>query len=152
MEPADALSRKDEIETCDDNWEITLLKGKDQYFHICTIDAALTKKISSSSSFEDPIVTKALTAMKNESGKPWIPRTVAADWKFIDNTLYFKHYLYIPEPAHHDLVKSLHESPARDMKGSSEPFIECKETIGGPGCLPSFGGSSRDVLTAKQPR
>ena len=72
MGPADALSRKDEIETCDDNREITLLKGKDQYFHIHTIDAALAKKISSSSE-EDPIVTKALTTMNNDSGEPWIP-------------------------------------------------------------------------------
>ena len=34
MGPTDALSRKDEVETSDDNREITLLKGKDQYFHI----------------------------------------------------------------------------------------------------------------------
>ena len=116
MGPTDALSRKDEIDTCDNNREITLLKGKDQYFHICTIDAALTKKISSSSK-GDPIVTKALATMNNNSGEPWIPRTMAADWKFIDNTLYFKHHLYVPEPAHHDLVKSLHESPARGHEG-----------------------------------
>ena len=111
MGPADALSRKDEIETSDDNWEITLLGGKDQYFHVCTIDAALAKKISSSSK-EDPIVTKALAAMNNDSSKPWIPQTTAANWKFVDNSLYFKHCLYVPEPAHHDLVKSLHKSPA----------------------------------------
>ena len=116
MGPADTLSRKDEIKTCDDNQEITLLKGKDQYFHICTINATLVKKISSSST-EDPIVMKALTAMNNKSHEPWIPRTVAADWKFIDNTLYFKHCLYVPEPAHHDLVKSLHKSPARGHEG-----------------------------------
>ena len=47
MGPTDALSRKDEVETCDDNQEITLLKGKDQYFHIRAVDAALAKKISS---------------------------------------------------------------------------------------------------------
>ena len=34
MGPTDALSRKDDIETCDDNREITLLKARDQYFHI----------------------------------------------------------------------------------------------------------------------
>ena len=72
MGPADALSRKDEVETCDDNREITLLKGKDQYFHIKTIDATLAKKISSSTA-QDPIVTKALAAMNHEGGKPWIP-------------------------------------------------------------------------------
>ena len=116
MGPADALSRKDEIKTSDDNWEITLLRGKDQYFHIRTIDAALAKKISSSSA-QDPIITKALAAMNHNSGEPWIPRTTAADWKFIDNSLYFKHRLYVPEPAHHDLVRSLHESPAGGHEG-----------------------------------
>ena len=116
MGPADTLSRKDEVETCDDNRQITLLKGKDQYFHIKAIDAALAKKISSSTA-QDPIVTKALAAMNQDGGEPWIPRTTAADWEFIDNSLYFKHHLYIPEPARLDLVKSLHNSPARGHEG-----------------------------------
>ena len=116
MGPTDALSQKDKVETSDDNQEITLLKGKDQYFDIRAIDVALAKKISSSTN-EDPIVSKALAAMNNDSGEPWIPRTMAADWKFMDNSLYFKHRLYIPEPAHHDLVKSLHESPAGGHEG-----------------------------------
>ena len=116
MGPADALSRKDEVETCDDNQEITLLKGKDQYFHIKTIDVALAKKISSLTP-QDPIVTKALAAMNLDGGKPWIPRTTAADWEFINDSLYFKHRLYIPEPARLDLVKSLHTSPAGGHEG-----------------------------------
>ena len=116
MGPADTLSRKDEIETSDDNWEITLLKGKDQYFHIHAIHAALTKKISSSLK-EDLIVTKALAAMNNDVGEPWISQTTKEDWKFVDDTLYFKHRLYIPESAHHKLVKSLHESPAGGHEG-----------------------------------
>ena len=64
MGPADTLSRKDKIETNDDNREITPIKGKDQYFHIHVIDAALAKKISSSST-EDLIITKALTTMND---------------------------------------------------------------------------------------
>ena len=68
----DALSRKDKIDTGDNNQEITLLKGGDQYFHICTIDAALANKISLST-MSDPIVTRALATMNDESGKPWIP-------------------------------------------------------------------------------
>ena len=116
MGPADALSWKDEIETSDDNRKITLLKGGDQYFHIRAIDATLVKKISSLTT-KDPVVTKALAAMNHDSGKPWIPQTTAADWKFIDNSLYFKHHLYIPESARQDLVKSLHESPARGHEG-----------------------------------
>ena len=116
MGPANALSRKDDIKTCDDNREITLLKGKDQCFHIRTIDAALAKKISSSST-EDPIISKALAAMNSDNGEPWIPCTTAADWEFIDNSLYFKHHLYVPEPACRDLVKSLHDSPTRGHEG-----------------------------------
>ena len=69
---ADALSQKDEIETSDDNREITLLKGKDQYFHIQAIDVALAKKISSSTA-QDPIVAKALAAMNHDNSEPWIP-------------------------------------------------------------------------------
>ena len=116
MGPTDALSRKDEVETCDDNREITLLKGKDQYFHIQTIDTALAKKISSSTA-QDPIITKVLAAMNCSDSEPWIPRNMAADWEFTNNSLYFKHCLYIPEPACHNLVKSLHDSPTRGHKG-----------------------------------
>ena len=55
--------------------------------------------------------------MNNDSGEPWIPWTMAANWKFLDNSLYFKPHLYVPEPARHDLVKSLHKSPARGHEG-----------------------------------
>ena len=72
MGPADALSRKDEVKTSDDNQEITLLKGGDQYFHIHAINITLADKISSSS-MSDPIITKALTAMNDKSGESWIP-------------------------------------------------------------------------------
>ena len=116
MGPADALSRKDDIETSDDNREITLLKGKDQYFHIRAIDAALAEKISSSTP-EDPIVSKALAAMNNETKESWFPNSSANDWEFSNGSLYFKHRLYVPEPARHDLVKSLHNSPAGGHEG-----------------------------------
>ena len=116
MGPADALSRKDEVETSDDNQEITLLKGNDQYFHIHTIHTTLTDKISSSS-MTDPVIAKALATMNDTSGEPWIPWTNKTDWEFANRSLYFKHRLYIPKPAHLDLVKSLHESPARGHEG-----------------------------------
>ena len=116
MGPIDALSRKDDIETSDDNQEITLLKGKDQYFHIHTIDNTLTTKISSSSA-SDPIVIKALAAMNDASSEPWIPRTSKTDWEFTEGALYFKHQLYIQELACFDLVKSLHESLAGGHEG-----------------------------------
>ena len=55
--------------------------------------------------------------MNHDGGEPWIPWTMVADWEFINNSLYFKHCLYIPEPARHNLVKSLHNSPARGHEG-----------------------------------
>ena len=100
----------------DDNQEITLLKGKDQYYHIQAINVALTEKITMSSS-SDPLVTQALTTMNNEKGEPWIPQTAKMDWEFEDGVLYFKHRLYVLEPACHDLVQSLHELPARGHEG-----------------------------------
>ena len=114
MGPTNTLSQKDEIDTGDDNREITLLKGGNQYFHIHAIDTALADKISSSS-VSNPI--KALAAMNNESGEPWIPQTAKEDWKFVDNALYFKHCLYVLEPAHHDLIKSIHKSPGGGHEG-----------------------------------
>ena len=116
MGPTNALSRKVEVKTSDDNREITLLKGGDQYFHICALDVALANKISLSS-ISDPIVTKTPAAMNDQSSEPWIPWTTKTDWKFVDGALYFKHHLYVPELAHHDLVKSLHESPAGGHEG-----------------------------------
>ena len=151
MGPTDALSRKDEIETSDDNWEITLLKGKDQYFHVHTIDTTLAKKISSSSK-EDPIVTKALATMSNDSGEPWIPRTTAADWKFIDNSLYFKHHLYVPEPTRHDLVRSLHESPTGGHEGFFCTLHRMQKDYWWPGMstfLRNFISGCADCQTAK---
>ena len=55
--------------------------------------------------------------MNHTGGEPWIPWTTAANWEFINNSLYFKQHLYVPEPARHDLVKSLHNSPARGQEG-----------------------------------
>ena len=66
---------------------------------------------------EDPVISKALVAMHGDSKEPWIPNSTAADWEFSNNSLYFKHRLYIPEPAHHDLVKSLHNSPTGGHEG-----------------------------------
>ena len=109
-----------------------MLKGKDQYFHILAIDVALAEKISSSTT-QDPIVTKALAAMNSNSNEPWIPQTAAADWKFVNNSLYFKHRLYIPEPARHELVKSLHDSPAGGHEGFFHTLHQMQKDYWWPG-------------------
>ena len=72
MGPTDTLSQKDDVDMDDDNREITLLKNRDQYFHIKSLDTALVTKISNSSS-HDPIVSRALDAINNSAGEPWLP-------------------------------------------------------------------------------
>ena len=48
---------------------------------------------------------KALMAMVGDNIDPWLPHTTKEDWEFEDSLLYFKHHLYIPEVAHHQLVQ-----------------------------------------------
>ena len=55
--------------------------------------------------------------MTEQTEEPWIPQTTKDDWKFTDGALYFKNCLYIPDMAHHDLVQSLHQSPAGGHEG-----------------------------------
>ena len=66
-----ALSRKGEVDTSRDNQETFLLEEEDQDHHIQPLDVALATKIASSSS-SDPIIGKALTAMNNKAGEPWL--------------------------------------------------------------------------------
>ena len=44
MGPADTLSRKNKVDTDDDNWEVILLKGDNQLYHIQAIDSALAER------------------------------------------------------------------------------------------------------------
>ena len=116
MGPVDALSRKDDVDTDNDNREITLLDKADQYFHVNALDAALVTKIAQSST-HDPIISRALEAMNSNQGEPWIPRTSKANWHFEEGKLYFKGRLYIPKSNCHNLIKSLHKSPCRGHEG-----------------------------------
>ena len=92
MGPADTLSRKDEVDTLDDNWKVTLLKGDTHYHHIWQLNATLANKIASSST-SNPIVTKALSTMNDEVGEHWLPCTSKEDWVFEHGSLYFKNWL-----------------------------------------------------------
>ena len=106
MGPANALSHLPDPDTSSDNVDVTVLP--DDLF-IQAIDLALVDKISSSSS-SDPLV---ISALQNLSiGSPLFPCSSLSDWRFSDSLLYFKNRLYIPAAAHHDLVLSVHSSPA----------------------------------------
>ena len=99
MGPADALSRKDEVNTTDDNHMVTMLSENNVcHKHVRQLDLALMQKITKSSAI-DPIVTKALAAMNDKNIDPWLPQTTKEDWKFENRHLYFKNQIYIPEEA-----------------------------------------------------
>jgi len=58
----------------------------------------------------DPLVKDAVDAMSKQTSL--FPCVTHDKWTFLDGTLYFKGCLYVLEPAHQDLVCSLHCSPA----------------------------------------
>ena len=74
------------------------------------------------------------------------------DWEFFDRALYFKHQLYIPEPAHHDLIKSLHKLPARGHEGFFCTLHQMQKDFWWPGMstfLQKFISGCADCQAAK---
>ena len=71
--------------------------------------------------------------MNNMDGEPWIPQTNKTDWEFSDGALYFKHQLYVPEPARHDLVDSLHKSPTVGHEGFFQTLHHMQRDYWWPG-------------------
>jgi hypothetical protein len=84
MGPADALSHRDDIDTADDNLELTLLPD-DLFAH--AINVALTDKIALSTA-SDPLVLFALQAL--DEGASLFPHARWEDWLYQDGKLYFK--------------------------------------------------------------
>ena len=89
MAPADALSRKDLINTADDNVDVTIVLDP---VVIQALDLSLVYHIQSSSS-SDPLVLKVIQAVQD--GSPLFPRSALTDWTFKDGHLYFKGSMYV---------------------------------------------------------
>ena len=90
--------------------------------------------------------------MHEDTKEPWIPNSTAADWEFSNNSLYFKHRLYIPEPAHHNLVKSLHNSPTGGHEGFFRTLHHMQKDYWWPGMstfLCKFISGCADCQAAK---
>jgi hypothetical protein len=104
MGPADALFRRDNIDTADNNEKLTLLPD-DLFTH--AIDVSLADKITLSTP-SDPLVLSALQAL--DEGVSLFLRAQRTDWLYQEGKLYFKGHLYVPEGARRDIVTSLHES------------------------------------------
>jgi hypothetical protein len=111
MGPTDALSRRDNVDTADDNMELTLLP--DDLF-ARAIDVALADKIALSTP-SDPLVLSALQAL--DEGVSLFPRARREDWLYQEGKLYFRGRLYVPEGARRDIVVTLHESAAGGHSG-----------------------------------
>ena len=80
MGPADALSRKDEVDTSLDNSEQILLP----HLHINMLDAALASKIAESTP-SDQFIIDALSAM--EASTVPLPHSSPEDWYFDQGTV-----------------------------------------------------------------
>ena len=139
------------MDTYNDNQAVTLLKGNTRYHHIRALGTALTDKITSLSP-SDPIITKALAAMNNKKGEPWILHSNKNDWEYVDGALYFKHWLYIPEPACPDLISSLHQFPAGGHEGFFRTLHQMQKDYWWPGMftfLQNFITGCANCQTAK---
>ena len=111
MAPADALSRKDLINTANDNADITIIPDP---VVIQALDLSLAHHIKSSSS-SNPLILKAIQAVQD--GSPLFPHSALANWTFEDGRLYFKGQMYVPPAACCSLIGSLHESPTSRHAG-----------------------------------
>ena len=90
MAPADALSRRDHVDTTQDNQEASICPVP---VVIQALDLALAWKIRSSTE-SDPLVLRALEGLK--VGSPLFPRSSMNDWHMTNGHLYFKGRMYIP--------------------------------------------------------
>ena len=90
MAPADALSRRDHVDTTLDNQETSICPKP---IIIQALDLALAQKIRSSSE-SDPLVLRALESLK--AGSPLFPHSSKDNWHMTNGHLYFKGCMYIP--------------------------------------------------------
>jgi hypothetical protein len=104
MGPTDTLSCCDNVNTADDNLELTFLLND---LFARAIDVALADKIALSTP-SDLLMLSALQAL--DEGASLFPRARQEDWLYQEGKLYFKGRLYVPEGACHDIAASLHES------------------------------------------
>ena len=148
MGSTNVLLRKDKVDTSSDNQETTLLKEEHQDHHLQPLDIALATKIATSSS-SDSIVTKALAAMNDDTGEPWIPWTNKEDWIFEHSHLYFKIDCMFSKWSAPILWKLFMNLPLEDMKDFSTLSIECKGTTGSQECQPFYEDLYLDMPIVK---
>ena len=120
MAPADALSRRDSVNTSEDNANSAICP---EPAIIQALDLSLARHIQNSSS-SDPLVLRAIENLHN--GTPLFPRSLMQDWKYEDGYLYYKGRMYVPPETRHSLVSSLHSSSTLGHAGRfrTKTFLE----------------------------
>ena len=120
MAPADALSRRDSIDTSLDNLDTAICL---EPMVIGALDLTLARHITSSST-SNPLVLRMIENLR--MGSPLFPCSSVKDWTYEGGHLYFKGRMYIPPDARHTLVSSLHSSPTLGHVGRShtKTFLE----------------------------
>jgi hypothetical protein len=104
MAPADALSRRDHVDTSLDNNNSSIVPSP---AIINALDLSLVRHIKSLSA-SDPLVLRAIQNLSEET--PLFPRSALVDWTFNNGNLYYKHCLYVPPSSHLSLLHSIHSS------------------------------------------
>jgi hypothetical protein len=105
MVPADALSRRDYVDTSLDNADTSIVPSP---AIINALDLSLVRHIQSSSA-SDPLVLRAIQNLSQET--PLFPRSALTDWTFNNGNLYYKHRLFVPPSARLQILHSIHSSP-----------------------------------------
>jgi hypothetical protein len=118
MAPADALSRRDYIDTSLDNADTSIVPSP---AIINALDLSLVRHIKYSSA-SDPLVLRAIQNLSQET--PLFPRSALIDWTFENGNLYYRHRLYVLPSARSSLLHSIHSSP---LSGHLGRF--CTKTI-----------------------
>ena len=111
MGPADALSRRDHLDTTGDNADTPILPNP---MVINSLDLTLAHHIQSCSA-SDPFVLKALATL--DDGSPLFTCASLLDWSFNNGHLYFRNCMFVPPSAHSPLLHSIHSSPLSGHMG-----------------------------------
>ena len=121
MALADALSRRDHVNTTLDNQETSICP---EPVVVQALDLALAQKIQSSTE-SDPLVLRALENLKK--GSPLFPHSSMDNWHMTNSHLYFKGHMYIPLHEQQAIVCSIHNSPTSGHAGRfcTKALLEC---------------------------
>ena len=109
--PANALSRKDDVDTSFDNYSSSIVPDP---VIINALDLALSKLITSSTP-SDPLVIRFLSALQD--GSPLFYHSSMSDWTYDNGHLYFKGWMYVPPSACSSLLHSIHSPPTMGHMG-----------------------------------